>query len=215
MEEYYSIYDFTPLINVETLEYPVYYPAVRKLYPNTSFPYPIRDYILAPYGYAPVFLGDIPPGDVPVEGEPELRADGKWYRTWTTRPFTDEEIAQILYTAKEDLKANAKFVFDADIEGSAKYPFNGEDKWVSLKPKDLVSLLTSMHIVEDLAEDELVSYRFADGELVKITPSEFINLAKGICKINHRVNTNYWDYLTLVDEAPTVADLPPSPGTFV
>lgn len=65
---------------------------VRALYPNTSLPSCLPEEMLEQHDYFPEHPTPQPEGDVVTPGEPELRADGKWYQTWNVRPYTQEEI---------------------------------------------------------------------------------------------------------------------------
>lgn len=65
--------------------------AFRSTHPNVSFPYPLTDEILAPFGYANLNTTTPPEYDSwthrLVEGTPE-QLDGKWWQTWTLEPVT-------------------------------------------------------------------------------------------------------------------------------
>lgn len=74
-------------------------------HPNVSFPAPLTDEILAPFGHATITPTTPPAYDswthVLTEGTPEQR-NGKWYQTWVMESVTHtpEEEAQRLADAK-------------------------------------------------------------------------------------------------------------------
>lgn len=78
------------LINTSTLSI-ISEQLFRSKYKNVSFPSPLTDEILAPFGYAVLNMITPPAYDSwthrLVEGTPEQR-DGKWYQTWTLEPVT-------------------------------------------------------------------------------------------------------------------------------
>lgn len=84
-------------------------------HPNVSFPSPLTDEILAPFGYAVLNPTTPPTYDSwthrLVEGTPEQR-DGKWWQTWTLEAVT--------HTAEEEAErlADAKAVKIADIKSA-------------------------------------------------------------------------------------------------
>lgn len=87
-------------------------------HPNVSFPSPLTDEILAPFGYAVLILTTPPAYDSwthrLIEGTPEQR-DGKWWQTWVLEPVTHtpEEEAQRLADAKAVKIADIKSAFAA------------------------------------------------------------------------------------------------------
>lgn len=88
---------------------------LRYLCQNVSFPSPLTDALLAPFGYATLTLTPPPAYDSwthrLVEGTPEQR-EGKWYQTWTLEPVTHtpEEEAECVRQQKSariaDIKAD-------------------------------------------------------------------------------------------------------------
>lgn len=89
-------------------------------HPNVSFPSPLTDEILAPFGYAVLNPTTPPTYDSwthrLVEGTPEQR-DGKWWQTWTLEAVTHtaEEEAERLADAKAAKLSEINTVTDATI----------------------------------------------------------------------------------------------------
>lgn len=105
------------LINTSTLSI-ISEQLFRSKYKNVSFPSPLTDEILAPFGYAVLNMITPPAYDWwthrLVEGTPEQR-DGKWYQTWVLESVTHtpEEEAQRLADAKAVKIADIKSAFAA------------------------------------------------------------------------------------------------------
>lgn len=102
--------------------------AFRSTHPNVSFPYPLTDEILAPFGYANLNTTTPPEYDSwthrLIESTPEQR-DGKWYQTWVLEPVTHtpEEEAQRLAGVKFAKLSEINAVADMAIATlTATYP---------------------------------------------------------------------------------------------
>lgn len=105
------------LINTSTLSI-ISEQLFRSQHKNVSFPSPLTDAILSPFGYA-VLNPTTPPAYDSwthrlVEGTPEQR-EGKWYQTWVLESVTHtpEEEAQRLADAKAVKIADIKSAFAA------------------------------------------------------------------------------------------------------
>lgn len=105
------------LINTSTLSI-ISEQLFRSKHKNVSFPSPLTDAILSPFGYA-VLNPTTPPAYDSwthrlVEGTPEQR-EGKWYQTWVLESVTHtpEEEAQRLADAKAVKIADIKSAFAA------------------------------------------------------------------------------------------------------
>lgn len=105
------------LINTSTLSI-ISEQLFRSKYKNVSFPSPLTDEILAPFGYAVLNMITPPAYDSwthrLVEGTPEQR-EGKWYQTWVLESVTHtpEEEAERLAEAKSTKLADIRSAFAA------------------------------------------------------------------------------------------------------
>jgi len=115
------------LINTSTLSI-ISEQLFRSKYKNVSFPSPLTDEILAPFGYAVLILTTPPAYDSwthrLIEGTPEQR-DGKWWQTWVLEPVTHtpEEEAQRLAGVKFAKLSEINAVADRAIATlTATYP---------------------------------------------------------------------------------------------
>lgn len=115
------------LINTSTLSI-ISEQLFRSKHKNVSFPSPLTDAILSPFGYA-VLNPTTPPAYDSwthrlVEGTPEQR-EGKWYQTWVLDPVTHtpEEEAQRLAGVKFAKLSEINAVADRAIATlTATYP---------------------------------------------------------------------------------------------
>lgn len=213
MEDYILIYDNTPLLKLEDETYPHYFPEVRLENSNTSFPNPIRDYILEPFGYVPTMDTEKPEGDVVDEGQPVQHEDGKWYKTWTSRPYNEEELAYNLEERKILNRFYAKQNFDRDILENFFYTFDGVKHRIYLTDEEISYLLLSQKML--VGEDETVVYQFADGKFISLNFTDYNKMVSDFAKIYYDVKSNYWGYLNLVYTAQLISDVPDVPETFV
>lgn len=105
------------LINTSTLSI-ISEQLFRSKYKNVSFPSPLTDEILAPFGYANLNPTTPPTYDSwthrLTEGTPEQR-EGKWYQAWVLEPMTHtpEEEAERLADAKSTKLADIRSAFTA------------------------------------------------------------------------------------------------------
>ena len=115
------------LINTSTLSI-ISEQLFRSKYKNVSFPSPLTDEILAPFGYAVLNMITPPAYDSwthrLVEGTPEQR-DGKWYQTWVLEAVTHtaEEEAERLSDAKSAKLAEINAACQSTLEAlTPTYP---------------------------------------------------------------------------------------------
>lgn len=209
-----SVTDYIPLIRLSDLAYPIYMPAVRAANTNTSFPIPIRDDILLPWGYKPVRESEKPPGDVITQGKPELRDDGEYYKTWIARDFTEEEIAQNLADAKQILIDDGINTLGMDIGMGISYNFSGNDYLVSVGQDQMTLLLAIKTIAKDSNDGTEFSYRFQGGELVSMNKEEFLTMLNYIFTVIYTANKNLWVFIEEVNSKNTLQELPELPSTF-
>lgn len=79
----------------QVIQYPYSFPALRREFPDTSFPEEMPVARLAEWGVVPVQSGTPPaasPGFTAVEVNPVL-TDGVWCQAWEVRPCSEEETA--------------------------------------------------------------------------------------------------------------------------
>lgn len=215
MLDYFVITDWQPLIRVSDQAYPLYMPYVRSSTPNTSFPIPIRDYILEPFGYAPVYDTPFPAGDVVTEGNPELKEDGKWYRTWNIRPFTEEEIAANLVVAKQTLIDQAVSLLATDTYKGIPYTFKGKTYQVEVVGDRLTTLVCVKSLVKEAEDNEIFQYSFLDETIVDFTKEEFLAMWTAVMNTLYSATKSQWAFREIIKATEDIKNLPVLPETFI
>lgn len=215
MQDNFSIYDYFPLIRLSDLRYPMYMPQVRASTTQTSFPMPIKAFMLEPFGYMPVYDSEYPTGDVITEGDPQFNEeDGKWYKTWEVRDFTEEEIAANLINKKSELIGQANNTLGSDIWGGIKYNFKGVSYLVEVVPEKLTTLLCIKSLVKDAEEDDLFPFSFMDETVVTFTKAEFLLMWDSVMKSLYELNKKFWTLRDQIKAVTRIEDLPEIPFTF-
>lgn len=214
MEDYILVYDDMEVIRLSDQNYPMYMPQIRAQTPQTGFPIPIRDYILEMYGYALVHEVDKPVGDVLIEGKPELKGDGKWYKTWQTREFTEEEKSQNLMIAKEQLVFQSENVLATDIQGGIEYQIGDKLLLVEVLPDKLTTLLCIKSLARESEGTEEFEYSFMDGTVLLLSKDEFLSMWSSVMRNFYNLNKKYWAFRSLVNSTEVISDLPGLPVTF-
>lgn len=215
MDEFTLVYDYTPLIRMTDLSWPVYFSAVRAENPNTGFPYPCKDYILEGYGYAVIFDSPIPEGDVVTEITPVQAADGKFYRTYSVRDFNEEEAAADLLQRKQTQAASLYNIFSQDSYNGITVTFSGKTYVFQMTADGVNWLQTIKGMAERGADNATYRVNLKDGVTPPLSKTDTISL----------INTafNSWgqvlqSYLTVLEEtyaATSKQTLPAVPDTFV
>lgn len=212
------VYFNTPLIRSSDGKYPVYLSDFLSDNPNVSIGSFIYSENLVEFGYFPVIPVDKPAGDVVVEGPPRFDDQTQeWFQTWTSRDFTQEEIAANLLSAKTQRKFDAQLVLTQDLNTGIPYPFDGESYKVRIKGFDIATLLSIKVVLEDDGDQssEVYPFRFIDGYKSDFTHTEMLALVKGVTRANYNLMKTYWAYLDQVDQSPTIGDIPALPNSFL
>lgn len=207
------IYDNTPLVRVSDQTYPVYFPQVRQENPNTGFPIPISEELLALFDYAPVYDdGTQPEGDVVTEGTPELREDGKWYKTWTVRSYTEEERLAELKLRKEVLYNRAYGLYNDEVYNGLVTTYDGRDFTASIDINSVVYLRGIISNWDSETEPVLVKGQYEVIALDKSdTSKQFVQSLLDDYKLMYR---NYLNFLYQTTSTLQIPDLPELPSTF-
>jgi len=112
-----KVYAWTPMIRMSDMKYPVYFRDFLQEHTNvTQGDWVWESSMSNNYQYFVVRESEIPDGDVVTEGVPHQGEDGRWYKTWEVRSFTEEEVSENLSSAKESNKEAAFNVFLEDLK---------------------------------------------------------------------------------------------------
>lgn len=212
--DYILVYDSTPMINVETKEYPVYFYEMRTRFPNSSFPIPCRDTWLVPFGYAPVLPSEKPEGDVITQGEPELREDGHWYVTWQVRDFTEEELVVEIQRRKDLSISTAKSVFEEDLNRGLPFTYEGSIYTTKIRPFDITTLIA----MKDLAQrnaDETFLLNSQEEIISGLNSQAVISTVNQIIDNYNTLVQDYWQFISQVKASTTLDEIPDDKETFI
>jgi|AGFS01.1.fsa_nt_gi hypothetical protein len=206
-----KIFTWTPMIRMSDMKYPVYLSDFLKEHTNVSIGDFVWEYEMAEiWNYFKVYDSEVPVGDVVKEGKPELHEDGFWYKTWTVRDFSPEEVAENLARAQEDHRIRAYQVFSSDLASGVQVA--GEI--FSVEPRELVNLKTT----RDYAvanPDETILVRKADYSILSLPSADAIEKIDAISVATGKVQQTLLTYIKSVYESTLITDIPEVPSTFV
>lgn len=205
------------LINFSTMEYPVSVYQLRQRFNRITFPANIPlDYLHA-LGYAEVLPVEVPVGDVVAEGVPELR-DGKWYKTYTVRSFTPEELAKRL--SNEKIRRTTAVMDLRDREAALGVPFNLNDViyHVQIRNQDITNLITVRMEAEGCIKNgqmTMMNFRPYENVTLVVTPQEAYDITNVALVVGRMLYKNSWDIKDQITAATTLEELPEVPATLM
>lgn len=207
-----KVYYWTPMIRLSDMKYPVYLPDFLREHTNVS----IGDFVWEAdmreiWGYCMVHDTPAPGGDVVVEGHPVLsEEDDLWYKTWVSRDFTPEEVAENLRVAKETHRNFAYQQFTLDL--IAGVTVDGEI--FAVEPRELINLDTiKAFAVANPTKDVLI--RKSDFSVISLPSPDAVQMVDKIMIAAGTVQQNLLAYLKTVYETPLITDIPEVPTTFL
>lgn len=215
MDEFTLVYDYTPLIRMTDLSWPIYFPAVRAANPNTGFPYPCKDYILEGYGYAVIFESPIPEGDVVTEITPVQGADGKFYRTYSVRDFSEEEAAADLLQRKQTQAASLYNIFSQDNYNGVTVTFSGNSYTFQMTADGINWLQTIKGMAERGADNATYRVNLKDGVTSPLSKTDTVALINTVFNSWGQVLQSYLTVLEETYAATSKENLPAVPDTFI
>lgn len=206
------IYQYTPMIKLPEMTYPVYlrdfYAANPQISPNVW----TYEENMSPFDYYPVRDVTLPIGEVLIEGTPELKDDGLWYKTWTTRDFTPEEIVANLFRAKDDHKIFADTLLNSEIYREEGIPVR--DKFFKAYPVEYYNYLALEKFVED-SDETIFTVVDASRQPISGDKETILGWLKDIQKSLGLIQHRYNKYVAAVEVAEDIPSIPPIPTTFV
>lgn len=206
-----KIFTWTPMIRMSDMKYPVYLSDFLKEHTNVSIGDFVWEYEMAEiWNYFKVYDSEVPVGDVVTEGQPELKDDGFWYKTWTVRDFYPEEVAENLTRAKEDRRTSAYQVFSSDLASGVSV----DGDMFTVEPRELVNLqISRAYAVAN--PDETVFVRKADFSVLSLPSSDAVVKIDAIFAAAGQVQQSLLSYIKSVYESTLITDIPEVPSTFV
>lgn len=205
------IYGWTPMIRMSDMRYPVYLTDFKNDHKNVSIGSWVFEESMYDFEYYMVRDVEIPTGDVVEEGQPvKSDEDGKWYKTWTSRDFTAEEIAENLRQAKENAKNQALNVYSNDLMQGVTV----EGSVFAVEPRELNNLETT-RAFSVAFPDKTVMIRTATSEVLSMTSVEAQVKIEDILVAAGQVQQSLLAYIKSVNETTLITDVPEVPVTFL
>jgi len=149
-----EVTESTTLIAVDTGDWPLYLATVRSRLQDISLPRLPTEEQLAAVGYAVVVPTEKPTGDVVTEAPP-IEENGKWYQSWTVRPYTQEELDAQLAEKKTSLLVDVQTLRTMTLEKGIPVDFGGTDgvQHVQLRDGDRANLTSLNNRAKDWIAD--------------------------------------------------------------
>lgn len=207
-----KIFTWTPMIRMSDMKYPVYLSDFLREHTNVSIGDFVWEYEMAGiWQYFKVYDSEAPVGDVVTEGSPVFNEeDGLWYKTWSVRDFSPEEVAENLNRAKEDHRVRAYQVFSADLLSGVTV----DGDVFAVEPRELINL----NCIKDYAEanlDEEIVIRKSDFSSLTLSAPEAIAKINAIMIATGKVHQNLLRYVKTVYDTTVITDIPEVPLTFL
>lgn len=195
------------------MSYPKYFNDVRNEYKNVSFPETPQQEVLEPFGYFPVLDSEIPEGDVITEGTPAKGEDGKWYKTYTSRNYTEEELIQVLAQSKQEKIDSTSLIIQNDLDQGYSFTLDDEQLTTKLTDEDIAKLICFEAYVNS-SSDTTFSYYFNEKFKTTLTKQQALDFISQSLSYRYKIYMQYWAFTSSVNSATKVEDLPEVPDTF-
>lgn len=207
-----KIYGWDKMLRISDMAYPVYLSDFLKEHTNVSIGDFVWEYEFAEiWGYYLVHETPQPEGDVIIEGPPEYNEEeGLWFKTWTARDFTEEEIAENLVRAKEEFRFQADFQYSNETSAGITL---GEDTF----PVDSneLALLTATRELALAKPDSTILIRKVDNTVLELSAADALDKIGDIFATLAQANQNLLNYTRSVFAATSIETIPEIPSTFL
>lgn len=211
----------TPLIKLDTMEYPRYYRNLKADNQQTIFSSDTLEVSeLAQYGYAVVNVTEPPTGDGTIaQGAPEQREDGEWYQTWTVTP----KDAEAEFSTKRDaLLADADALFESELKTGIPFTkeVNGETINFHLQAgtrdrSNWVGLFQVALMRKEAGATDVTSIRTYENTFVEFTPAELVDQLLALLSGIDAAYARYWTFKDAVRVMKVGDVLPELPLGFI
>ena len=200
------------LIRVEDKTYPLYLSQIRRQLQTKSLPVTPTTEQLSDLGYEVVMDVEQPVGDVVIEGAPEL-IDGVWYKTYTARPFNQQELDAQFNSAKQELYSKIVNKTNAMLKTGIEFDFGGEDgiQHIQLRDGDRANL-AGLRIQADTRitnnNDSPFIFRTLENNNIIMTPEEIVAMTDAALVGYYGILNEVWTLKDQVDNATNISELP-------
>lgn len=208
----------TPLICVETGEYPIYLPSMGQRQVG-SFGPTIDSSVLEELGYSVVYGTPVPVGVEVSEAPPEL-IKGKWRQVWVERSFNPEDESSNLQAAKDQCFIAIRALRGREFTIGFPYQFPGRDDklHVQMGGQDRPNLweLRSMakEAIKQKDAEWTVEFRVYENIEIPMTAEEMAVLGDLAWNNLQKAYKVSWAFKNKVAKATTLDELPVLPETL-
>ncbi len=206
------------LLEVATSKFPVTLEEARQQLTSVSFGPTIEEEDLEPLGFVKVHPTEVPEGDVVEEVAPVQAEDGKWYRTYTVRGFTPEEIEEKQELFRGEYVKELEQAVEKQLEVGMPFQHEGATYHIQLRTKDQINLLAiakkASLAVAARGEDSMITirpYENVDLEMSAAAADDLTNLALVTME---EVYKKIWALKDQIYAAQTEEELPEIPSNF-
>lgn len=206
------VYNNTKLLRLSDMAYPRYYSNLVFDFPNTTFGYPLFTSVLHNFGYEYVYETEKPQGDVVEEIQPVLGEDGKYYKAYTSRDFTEEEIASNLQSAKDQLIFGSYDVYLADLDSGVSWSFEGNDYIFKISLPNKMIWDNCKFIFESSSDPVMI--RTEENAILDLTKDNFEIFYKFMSDQYKLIRDRYYTFVRDVQGTALIGDLPDQPVSF-
>lgn len=207
----------TPLIKLDTMEYPRYYRNLKADNQQTIFSSDTLEVSeLEQYGYAVVNATEPPASDgIVAQGNPELHEDGEWYQTWTVTP---KDTAADFNAKRDALLADADALLESELKTGIPFTkvVNGETVNFHLQAgtrdrSNWVGLFQVALMRKESGNTDVTSIRTYENTFVEFTPAELVDQLLALLSGIDAAYNKYWafkDAVRVMQVGDTLPELP-------
>lgn len=202
----------TPLIETETQDYPLYLADVVSRVENLCLPPNADSALLKELGYEVVNNTDRPEGDVVVVEDKPEKINDEWYRTWRTRPLSEEEKDSSFKSLQDTQKARISTFQNQEFAKGFPYQVGDKTYHVQVRISDrgnIDSLRTLAKEAKDNNDtDWNVDFRVYENVTINLDAQQMLDLANTTFVQVASAYKRVWDFKDAVDNATSVEDFP-------
>ncbi len=206
------------LLEVATNKFPVTLEEARQQLTSVSFGPTIEEADLADLGFVRVHPTEVPEGDVIEEVAPIQGEDGKWYRTYSVREHTQEEIEEKQELFRSEFAKELEAAVEKQMEVGMPFAHEGQTYHIQLRMKDQINLLAiSKKVAATVAAkgpETTVTIRPYENVDLEMSAADADNLTNLALVTMEEVYKKIWALKDLAASAQTEEELPEIPSDF-
>lgn len=209
--------DNSVLMRLSDKKYPLSFYQVRGMVTNVIFAERPDTEIMESLGFVVVHESTRPTGDVVTEVTPELGEDGKWYRAYTVRPYTPEELQAATDNERNvrlqllGIRLNERLAQGYEFTPPAGPP----NQHLGLTDVDVFDLNTTYRAANtaiDRGRPTTHRIRTVEKQTLTLTSEDTVALLDEAFGERQRIQGLSWDLEDLLAAAETIAEMPEIPA---